>query len=385
MAKRDYYEVLGVKKDASADDLKKAFRKLAMQLHPDRNPGDKEAEQKFKEINEAYDVLKDDQKRSAYDRFGHAAFDQATGGGRGGAGPGGFEFNFGSGGFADIFDEMFGEFMGGRRGPGGSAPGRGADLRYNLEISLEDAFRGKQSTIRVASLAVCESCTGSGAERGAKPVTCQTCRGHGKVRAQQGFFTVERTCPTCMGRGQTIDKPCRACSGEGRVKRERTLNVSIPAGVEDGTRIRLAGEGEAGVRGSPAGDLYIFLSVTPHRLFKRDGTDLHVRVPIPMTTAALGGSIEVPSVDGTRSRVNIPPGSQSGQAFRLRGKGMSALRSQQRGDLFVEAIVETPVNLTKRQQELLREFEKAGTAEKTSPESAGFFSKVKELWDDLRE
>ncbi|MBM3521322.1 MAG: molecular chaperone DnaJ [Alphaproteobacteria bacterium] len=384
MAKRDFYEVLGVKKDASADDLKKAFRKLAMQLHPDRNPGNKEAEQKFKEINEAYDILKDDQKRGAYDRFGHAAFDQSAGGGRGGPG-GGFEFNFGSGGFADIFDEMFGEFMGGRRGGANGAPGRGADLRYNLEITLEDAFKGKPSTIRVASLAACEPCGGSGAERGAKPVACPTCRGHGKVRAQQGFFTVERTCPTCMGRGQTIDKPCRACSGEGRVKRERTLNVSIPSGVEDGTRIRLASEGEAGVRGAPAGDLYIFLSVAPHRLFKRDGTDLHVRVPIPMTTAALGGTIEVPSVDGTRSRVTIPPGSQSGQAFRLRGKGMSALRSQQRGDLFVEAIVETPVNLTKRQQELLREFEKAGAADKTSPESAGFFSKVKELWDDLRD
>jgi molecular chaperone DnaJ len=387
MSKRDFYDVLGVKKEASPDDLKKAFRKLAMQFHPDRNPGDKTAEQKFKEINEAYDVLKDEQRRAAYDRFGHQAFEQGGPGrpGGGAGGPGGFEFNFGSGGFADIFDEMFGEFMGGRRGNGGGTPGRGADLRYNLEITLEDAYKGKQSTIRVASLATCETCSGSGAERGAKPVTCSTCRGQGKVRAQQGFFTVERTCPTCMGRGQTIDKPCRACSGEGRVKRERTLNVSIPAGVEDGTRIRLAGEGEAGARGAPAGDLYLFLTVAPHRLFKRDGGDLHVRVPIPMTTAALGGSIEVPSVDGTRSRVNIPPGTQSGQAFRLRGKGMSALRSQQRGDLFVEAIVETPVNLTKRQQELLRDFEKAGNADKTSPESAGFFSKVKELWDDLRE
>jgi molecular chaperone DnaJ len=383
MAKRDFYEVLGVKKDASADELKKAFRKLAMQFHPDRNPGDKTAEQKFREINEAYDVLKDEQKRSAYDRFGHQAFEQGAGGRPGGGGPGGFEFNFGSGGFADIFDEMFGEFMGGRRG--GGTPGRGADLRYNLEITLEDAFKGKQSTIRVANLATCETCSGSGAERGAKPITCATCRGQGKVRAQQGFFTVERTCPTCAGRGQTIDKPCRTCAGEGRVKRERTLNVAIPAGVEDGTRIRLAGEGEAGARGAPAGDLYLFLTVSAHRLFKRDGSDLHVRVPIPMTTAALGGSIEVPSVDGTRSRVSIPPGTQSGQAFRLRGKGMSALRSQARGDLFVEAIVETPVNLTKRQQELLREFEKAGNADKTSPESAGFFTKVKELWDDLRE
>jgi len=382
MAKRDFYEVLDVAKDAGADDLKKAFRKLAMQHHPDRNPGDASAEQKFREVNEAYDVLKDEQKRAAYDRFGHAAFEQ-SGGARPG-GNGGFEFNFGGGGgFADIFDEMFGEFMGGRRGGGGA--GRGADLRYNMEITLEDAHRGKQSTIRVASLGGCEACGGSGAEKGAKPVTCTTCRGHGKVRSQQGFFTVERGCPTCAGRGQTIDKPCRACSGEGRVRRERSLSVSIPAGVDDGTRIRLAGEGEAGSRGGPAGDLYIFLSVASHNLFRRDGNELHVRVPIPMTTAALGGAIEVPSIDGSRSRVNIPAGTQSGQAFRLRGKGMAVLRSQQRGDLFVETVIETPVNLTKRQQELLREFEKAGTAEKTSPESAGFFSKVKELWDDLRD
>ena len=383
MSKRDFYEILGVSKDASADDLKKAFRKLAMQHHPDRNPGDKAAEAKFREINEAYDVLKDEQKRGAYDRFGHAAFEQGGGRPGGGAGAGGFEFNFGSGGFADIFDEMFGDFMGGRRG--GGAAGRGADLRYNMEITLEDAYKGRQSTIRVASLATCETCSGSGAERGAKPVACTTCRGHGKVRAQQGFFTVERSCPACGGRGQTIDKPCRACTGEGRTRRERTLNVSIPAGVDDGTRIRLAGEGEAGSRGGPTGDLYIFLSVAPHNLFKRDANDLHVRVPIPMTTAALGGSIEVPSIDGSRAKVNIPPGTQSSHGFRLRGKGMSILRGQGRGDLFVEAVVETPVNLTKRQQELLREFEKAGTAEKTSPESAGFFSKVKELWDDLRE
>jgi molecular chaperone DnaJ len=384
MSKRDFYEILGVSKDASAEDLKKAFRKLAMQHHPDRNPGDKDAEQKFKEINEAYDVLKDEQKRGAYDRFGHAAFEQGGGRPGGGAGGGGgFEFNFGSGGFADIFDEMFGDFVGGRRGGGGA--GRGADLRYNMEITLEDAFKGRQSTIRVASLAACETCSGSGAERGAKPVACTTCRGHGKVRSQQGFFTVERTCPSCGGRGQTIDKPCRACSGEGRTRRERTLNVSIPAGVDDGTRIRLAGEGEAGTRGGPTGDLYIFLSVAPHKLFKRDGNDLHVRVPIPMTTAALGGTIEVPSIDGTRAKVNIPPGTQSSHGFRLRNKGMALLRGQSRGDLFVEAVVETPVNLTKKQQELLREFEKAGIAEKTSPESAGFFSKVKELWDDLRE
>jgi molecular chaperone DnaJ len=380
MAKRDFYEVLGVKRDASADDMKRAFRKLAMQFHPDRNPGDAQAESKFKEINEAYDVLKDDQKRAAYDKFGHAAFEQGGpgAGGRGGAG----DFNFNAGGFADIFDEMFGEFMGGRRG-GGQA--RGADLQYNMEISLDEAFRGKKATVRVASLAACESCTGTGAARGSKPAACPICRGHGKVRAQQGFFTVERTCPTCMGHGQVVDKPCTACKGEGRSRRERTLNIDVPPGVDDGTRIRLANEGEAGARGTPAGDLYIVLAVAQHRFFRRDGKDLHVRVPLPMTTAALGGTIEVPSIDGTRVRVTIEPGTQSGQAFRLRGKGMVALRTQARGDLFVEAVIETPVNLTPRQKELLREFEKAGNAEKTSPESAGFFSKMKEFWNDLRE
>jgi molecular chaperone DnaJ len=385
MSKRDFYEVLGVEKDASADELKKAFRKLAMQLHPDRNPNDKTAEQRFKEINEAYDVLKDDQKRAAYDRFGHAAFEQAAGG-RPGAQGAGFEFNFGAGGFADIFDEMFGEFMGGRGGQrAGSAQPHGADLRYNLEISLEDAFRGKSASIRVQAMVACDTCSGSGAERGAKMVACQTCRGHGKVRAQQGFFTIERTCPTCLGRGQMVDKPCRVCQGEGRVKRERTLAVQIPPGVEDGTRIRLAGEGEAGGRGAPAGDLYIFLTVTPHRFFKRDGNNVHVRVPIPMTTAALGGAIEVPSIDGSRARVTVPGGTQSGQTFRLRGKGMTALRSTSRGDMFVETVVETPVNLSRKQQELLKEFEKSQAPEKTSPESAGFFAKVKDLWEDLRE
>src|SRR5712675_1932468 len=354
MAKQDFYEILGVSKSASADELKKAYRTLAMKHHPDRNPSDKSAEQKFKEVNEAYDILKDDQKRAAYDRFGHAAFEQG-----GGRGPGDFGF---SGGFADIFDEMFGEFMGGgRRGQGG--PSRGNDLRYNLEISLEEAFRGKQTTIRVATLVACEQCKGTGAEAGSKPVTC----------------------PTCHGAGRVIDNPCKTCGGQGRGRREKTLSVNIPAGVEDGIRIRLAGEGEVGVRGAAPGDLYIFVSIAAHQIFQRDGANIFCRVPIPMTTAALGGAIEVPTVEGSRARVTVPPGTQSGHQFRLRGKGMSVLRSNLRGDMYIHAIVETPVNLTKRQQELLREFANAGENRKTNPESEGFFARVKEFFEDLRE
>jgi molecular chaperone DnaJ len=378
MAKQDYYKTLGVERGASGDELKKAYRKLAMQFHPDRNQGDKAAEQKFKEVSEAYEILKDDQKRAAYDRYGHAAFEQ------GGARPGGagFEFNFASG-FADIFDEMFGDIMG--RGRGGSNAGRGADLRLNLEVTLEEAFSGKQTTVRVPSSIVCEACQGTGGEKGAKPVPCQQCAGHGKVRAQQGFFTIERTCPVCGGAGRIIEKPCRTCGGGGRVHKEKTLQVSIPAGVEDGTRIRLANEGEAGLRGAPPGDLYIFLSIGAHRFFQRDGANLHCRAPISMVTAALGGNIDVPVVDGTRARVTVPPGTQSGHQFRLRGKGMSVLRSASRGDLYIEVVVETPMNLTKKQQELLRQFEEAGSPEKTSPESEGFFARVRELWNDLRE
>jgi molecular chaperone DnaJ len=376
MAKQDFYEVLGVSKSASADELKTAYRRLAMKHHPDRNPGDKTAEQKFKEISEAYDVLKDDQKRAAYDRFGHAAFEQGAG-----RGPGDFGF---SGGFADIFDEMFGEFMGGgRRGQGG--PSRGSDLRYNLEISLEDSFRGKQTTVRVQTLAVCEQCKGSGAEAGSRPIACPTCHGRGRVRAQQGFFTIERPCAACQGAGRVIENPCKACAGQGRTRREKTLSVNIPPGVEDGTRIRLAGEGEAGVRGAPGGDLYIFITLAPHRIFHRDGANIFCRVPISITTAALGGSIEVPTVDGSRARVTVPPGTQSGHQFRLKSRGMTVLRSAARGDMFIEAIVETPVNLTKRQQELLREFEKAGENSGTHPESEGFFARVKEFFEDLRE
>ncbi len=375
MAKRDYYDVLGVARSASKDDLKRAFRKLAMQYHPDRNPGDEEAERQFKELNEAYDVLKDDDKKAAYDRFGHAAFEN-NGGGRPGGG-------FGGGGFADIFEEMFGEFMGGARRGGGN--GRGADLRYNMSISLEDAFRGRQTEIRIPTSTSCEECSGTGAEKGSKPIPCPTCHGAGKVRAQQGFFTIERTCPACGGVGQVIENPCRGCSGSGRQRKDKTLSVNIPAGVEDGTRIRLAGEGEAGMRGAPPGDLYLFLAIEPHPIFHREGTDIHCRVPVAMVTASLGGQIEVPTIEGSRARVSVPAGTQSGKQFRLKGKGMSVLRSPARGDMYVEVAVETPVNLTRRQRELLEQFQAEGGDDTTSPQSHSFFDKVKELWDDLRE
>ncbi len=378
MARKDYYQILGVDRGASADEIKKAYRKLAMKYHPDRNQGDKDAERKFKEVSEAYEALKDPEKRAAYDRFGHAAFEQ------GGPGPGGFDFNFTTS-FADAFEDLFGEFMGGghrRSGPQGAM--RGSDLRYNMEITLEEAFRGKRAKLRVPSMVICSDCGGTGAAEGARPEACPTCRGIGKIRTQQGFFTVERTCPACQGAGRVIKNPCRTCRGSGRVQREKTLSVNIPPGVEDGTRIRLAGEGEAGLRGAPPGDLYIFLTIKPHRVFQRDGLNIHCRVPIPMVTAALGGTIEVPTIDGGRARVNIPPGTQTGHQFRLKGKGMTPMRGSGRGDMYIQAVVETPVNLTKRQQELLREFERAG-GKNTSPESEGFFRKVKELWEDLRE
>jgi molecular chaperone DnaJ len=375
MAKEDYYRVLGVERGASKDEIKKAFRKLAMKCHPDRNPGDREAERRFKELNEAYEVLQDEQKRSAYDRFGHAAFEQG-----GAAGAGGFA----GAGFADIFEEMFGEFMtGGRRG--GRAAGRGSDLRFDLQIALDEAFTGKKQAVDIPTVAGCDACKGTGSAGGAAPESCSTCRGTGRIRSQSGFFTVERTCPTCGGTAQVIKDPCRVCGGSGRVRKQKTLQVTIPAGVEDGTRIRLAGEGEAGLRGGPAGDLYIFVSVAPHRIFQRNGANIYCRMPIPMTTASLGGSVEVPTIDGQRARIAIPAGTQSGEQFRLRGKGMSVLRSQARGDMFVEAFVETPVRLSEKQRRLLEEFEASGTREKQSPESHGFFAKVKELWDELKE
>jgi molecular chaperone DnaJ len=383
MAKRDYYDVLGVQRAASEQDLKSAFRRLAKDHHPDRNPGDTDAEQKFKELNEAYEVLKDPQKRAAYDRFGHAAFDGGMGG-RGGGGAG-FGPDFASS-MSDIFDDLFGEFMGGRRGGGGgggqqrrSGRERGADLRYNMEITLDDAFAGKTAQVRVPTSIVCETCSGTGAKAGTKPVTCGTCGGAGKVRASQGFFTIERTCPTCQGRGETIADPCSACNGAGRVVKERTLSVNIPAGVEDGTRIRLSGEGEAGLRGGPAGDLYIFLSIKPHEFFQRDGADVFCRVPISMTTAALGGQIEVPTLDGTMSRVKVPEGTETGKQFRLKGKGMPVLRSNAAGDLYIQVDVETPKNLSRKQRELLEEFEKL-SAKETSPESTGFFARMKDLF-----
>jgi molecular chaperone DnaJ len=387
MAKRDYYETLGVQRNADADTLKKAFRKLAMQYHPDRNPNDTDAEQRFKEINEAYDVLKDEQKRAAYDRFGHQAFEN---GGMGGAGAAGFDF---SGSFSDIFDDLFGEFTGQRRrGPGGAGGGsaqqqaraRGSDLRYNLQISLEDAFKGKQQTITLTTSVACEPCNGSGAEKGAEPITCTTCAGRGKIRAQQGFFTIERTCHMCQGTGKIIENPCRKCAGTGTTRKDKSLAVNIPAGVEEGTRIRLAGEGEAGMRGGAPGDLYIFLSVKPHPLFKRDGPNIHCNVPISMTTAALGGNIEVPTIDGGRVKVTIPEGTQTGHQFRLRSKGMSVLRSPARGDMYIHAQVEIPVHLNKRQKDILREFDQTA-GKNTSPESASFLDRVRDFWEDLKE
>jgi molecular chaperone DnaJ len=383
MARQDYYEALGVSRSASADELKRAYRKLAMQYHPDRNPGDVSAENRFKEISEAYDVLKDDQKRAAYDQFGHAAFDGSGGaGGFSGGGAGGF-----GAGFADIFDEMFGDFVGGS-GRRGNTRRRGADLRYNLEISLEDAYKGRETRIRVPTSVACEDCGGSGAAKGSAPSACPACGGAGKVRTQQGFFTVERTCPQCRGAGQTIENPCKSCQGAGRVRKEKTLSVNIPAGVEDGTRIRLTGEGEAGANGAPPGDLYIFIAIAAHPLFQRDGANVFCGVPIPMTTAALGGAVEVPTVEGGRAKVSIPAGTQNGHRFRLRGKGMVGLHGRGRGDMYIEVTVETPVNLTKDQQEKLREFENLGKkrgAKSTSPESEGFFAKAKEFWEDLTE
>ena len=377
MSKRDYYEVLGVQRNAGDQDLKSAFRRLAKDFHPDRNPGDTTAEQKFKDVNEAYEVLKDPQKRAAYDQFGHAAFEQ--GGARGGPG-GGFGPDFAAS-MSDIFEDLFGDFMGQRRG-GRQRQGRerGADLRYNLEITLPEAFAGKTSQIRIPTTIGCETCAGSGAKSGTKPKPCTTCGGAGKVRASQGFFTIERTCHACHGRGEVIDDPCPACNGAGRVTKEKTLSVNIPAGVEDGTRIRLAGEGEAGGRGGPAGDLYIFLSIKPHGFFQRDGADVFCKVPISMVTAALGGNVEVPTLDNAMTRVKVPEGSETGKQFRLKGKGMPVLRSTMTGDMYIQVEVETPKNLTRRQRELLEEFEKESRKE-TSPESHGFFAKVKDFFD----
>src|SRR6202035_5321443 len=370
--KRCYYETLEVERTADESRLKAAFRKLAMKWHPDKNPGDATSEVRFKEINEAYEVLKDGEKRAAYDRFGHAAFEQGGGGGPG------FGAGFASS-FSDIFEDLFG--MAGQRGRGGGRE-RGADLRYNMEITLEEAFVGKTAQIEIPVSVTCESCSGIGAKAGTKPKACSMCGGMGRVRQAQGFFTLERTCPGCQGRGQMIEDPCRSCSGSGRVTRERNLSVNIPQGVEDGTRIRLAGEGEAGVRGGPPGDLYIFLSLAAHPFFQREGADLHCRVPISMVTAAMGGDIEVPTIDGGKSKVKIPEGAQSGRRFRLQAKGMPVLRQRQYGDLYVQVVVETPQKLTKKQREILVEFDRLSSTE-THPESSGFFGKVKDFLDGL--
>lgn len=378
MSKRDFYEVLGVQRGASADEIKKAYRQKVKALHPDRNSDNPNAEAQMKEVNEAHDILKDAEKKAAYDRFGHAAFEGGMGGRPGGGGPGNADF---ASAFSDVFDDLFGDMMG-RRGGGGQRAVRGSDLRYNLRISLEEAFAGMQKTVQVPTAVTCDVCSGTGAEGGAEPTACPTCSGMGKVRASQGFFTVERTCPTCSGMGQIIKNPCGACGGAGRVEKDRSLSVNIPAGVETGTRIRLSGEGEAGLRGGPSGDLYIFIEVSDHAIFERDGPNLYCRVPVSMASAALSGEIEVPTIEGGRSRVKVPAGSQSGRQMRLRGKGMPALRGGPRGDMVIELAVETPVNLTARQKELLTEFEKL--SEENNPESSGFFDKVKSFWDGMK-
>lgn len=383
MAKRDFYETLGVARGASADEIKKAYRTKAKQLHPDRNPNCTVSESEFKTVNEAYECLKDPQRKAAYDRFGHAAFE--NGGGGFGGGRGAYQGDFGSA-FADVFEDLFGDMMGGRAGGRRDGPSRGQDLRYNMHVTLEEAYAGIQKKITVPGSVACEECNGTGAEGAVEPVTCPTCSGMGKVRASQGFFTVERTCPTCNGNGQIVKNPCAACGGAGHIERERTLSVNVPAGVETGTRIRLAGEGGAGMRGGPSGDLYIFVDVLAHDLFLRDGKTLACQVPVPMATAALGGEVEVPTIDGGRSSVKVAAGAQSGQQMRLRGKGMPPLRHGSGmqgdfGDMLIELTVETPVNLTARQRELLREFQ--GIQAENSPRTASFFGKIKSFWDGL--
>ena len=373
MSKRDYYDVLGVPKGSEADAIKKAYRTKAKELHPDRNSDNPNAESQFKEVNEAYEVLKDADKKAAYDRYGHAAFE-----GGGGQGFGGGDF---SSAFSDVFDDLFGDFMGGGRG-GRKQQSRGSDLRYNLSISLEEAFAGLQKTINIPSAVKCGSCNGTGAAGGSSPTTCPTCSGLGKVRATQGFFTVERSCPTCSGVGQIIKNPCSSCGGQGTQKKDKALSVNVPPGVETGTRIRLAGEGETAPRGGVSGDLYIFIEVSKHKIFERDGLNLFCRVPVSMAKASLGGEVEVPTIDGGRSRVRIPAGSQSGRQMRLKGKGMPAIKTIQKGDMFIEMAVETPVNLTAKQKELLQEFEEL--SEDNNPETNSFFSSVKTFWESMK-
>jgi molecular chaperone DnaJ len=371
MSKRDYYEVLGIGRDASEEDIKKAYRRLAMKHHPDRNPDDKHAEEKFKEAKEAYEVLSDADKRRAYDQFGHAGVDTGAGAGFGG---------FGGQGFADAFGDIFGDIFGGGRRT--SNVYRGADLRYNLEISLEEAAHGAETKIRIPTMDECGTCNGTGAKPGTQPTVCATCGGHGQVRMQQGFFSIQQTCPRCGGSGKTIANPCSACSGTGRVKKQKTLAVKIPAGVDEGDRIRLSGEGEAGVNGGPPGDLYVVIHLKPHSVFKREHNDLHCEMPISFATAALGGEIDIPTLDGT-AKLKIPAETQSGRAFRLRGKGIKGVRSHAHGDLLCHVVVETPVNLTDRQKELLREFDAISMANQSKhhPRAKSWMDHVKEFFN----
>jgi len=374
MAKRDFYEILGVAKTASEDEIKKAYRKLAMKYHPDRNPDNKEAEEKFKEVKEAYEMLTNPEKREAYDRYGHAGVD--PNGGMGGG--------FGAGGFGDAFGDIFGDIFGGGRGGRGSGPQvyRGADLRYNLEISLEQAAAGFDTTIRVPSWDKCDTCHGSGAKPGTSPVTCTTCHGHGQVRMQQGFFSIQQTCPKCHGSGKIIPEPCAACGGAGRIKRNKTLEVKIPAGIDSGMRIRSTGNGEPGTNGGPPGDLYVEIHIKPHTVFQREGDDLHCEMPISFSKAALGGEIEVPTLAGKVS-FTIPEGTQTGKTFRLKGKGIKGVRSGYSGDLFCHVVVETPVKLTDKQKDLLREFDRLTNegGAKHSPQSKGWMDKVKDFFE----
>ena len=373
MADKDFYEILGVQRNASDDEIKKSYRKLAMKYHPDRNKDDKESERKFKEAAAAYEILKDPEKKSAYDQYGHDAFRQ----GGGGQGFGDF-----SGGFSDIFEEFFGGgFGGGQRQRG---PQRGNDLRYNMSVSLQEAFAGKKSQIRIPSYEGCNLCAATGSADKSGPSTCATCGGQGKVRSTQGFFSIERPCPTCAGEGSSIKNPCLKCSGTGQVKKQKTISVSIPAGVDTGTRIRISGEGEPGQKGAGNGDLYIFVEVQKDKLFEREDENIFCQIPISITTAIIGGDVEVPTIEGKKARLNIPAGTQSETQFRLKGKGMSILRQTRRGDMYVEANVEIPVNLTSKQKGILQEFEKeGGTSKKHSPKSQSFFSKLKEVWEDL--
>lgn len=380
MSKRDYYEVLDVSKNASEAEIKKAFKRLAMKYHPDRNPDNKEAEEKFKEAKEAYDVLTDAQKRAAYDQFGHAGVDPSAAAGGAGAGFGGASFN-------DIFGDVFGDIFGGGGGRqgGGQRVYRGADLRYNLELTLEEAVRGTSVNIRVPTQVECDECGGSGAKKGTSPVTCSTCGGHGQVRMQQGFFSLQQTCPRCHGNGSIIENPCGACHGHGRIEKQKTLSVKVPAGVDNGDRIRLSGEGEAGEHGGPAGDLYVHVIVRPHDIFQRDGDDLFCEVPVSVVTASLGGELEIPTLDG-RVNLKIPAESQSGKLFRLRGKGVKSVRGSQQGDLLCRISVETPVNLTKKQKELLREFETSMREDNVnhSPRASSWLDGVKKFFEDMK-